>query len=238
MPNSQGNPAFQSQSKYGESTKVIRLPHSLADAIALLLHSGVSSHDIFQKLQSLTEESIVPTLKETDTTLVSVPMEYSLLRAIKDIAKEQNIHHTQWIINQCKKSLTLPADLTESQRQQIESLIDQRFSLLEQQFSAKFALSPNEPQPQVELAIALPDHFPPAGLSSTDLGKIFGFNPNTINAHRRKGNGLLAGWIHKQIPPYQGFRYFPSSREALDRWLSASSTTTPKKKRRSKRSRR
>lgn len=93
MPNPLGNPEFKS--KYGEKTKVIRLPESIASAIALLLSQGCASSDILEHLQPLSQEKLAPDLSETDSTLVHLPVELRLLRAIKDVAKQEDTHYLQ-----------------------------------------------------------------------------------------------------------------------------------------------
>jgi hypothetical protein len=52
MPNPKGNPDFKS--KYGEPTKVVRLPQSIADDIVTLLRVGNSTDDVLKELSSVT----------------------------------------------------------------------------------------------------------------------------------------------------------------------------------------
>lgn len=286
MPNPLGNPEFKS--KYGEKTKVIRLPESIASAIASLLSQGCASSDILESLQPMTQQKLSD-LAETDSTLVHLPVELRLLRAIKDVAKQQGSHYLQWITNQCKQGLNLSPNTSSASpalsEEQLTQLIDQRFdslvpnllNSLQAQLAAyesrltTLEISPplpdnrseptlaiaetdpnnhasqpgklskpnkQTPQPQPKTSqqaadktehkpkpdsspIKLPKNFPPKGLPSVDLAKILNRHQKTINAHRRKGNGLLAGWEYKKVQGLAGWRYFPTTPEALKLWKNA-----------------
>jgi len=51
MPNPKGNPNFKP--KYGEPTKVVRLPESLAMSVADLLKQGSTTKEVLQQLESV-----------------------------------------------------------------------------------------------------------------------------------------------------------------------------------------
>lgn len=51
MPNPHGNPNWKP--KYGEPTKVVRLPQSLADSVTELLKQGSSPAEVLQQLESV-----------------------------------------------------------------------------------------------------------------------------------------------------------------------------------------
>ncbi len=51
MPNPYGNPDFKL--KYGEETKVVRLPKSLVDHITALLKNGATSDEVLRQLRSV-----------------------------------------------------------------------------------------------------------------------------------------------------------------------------------------
>lgn len=291
MPNPQGNPEFKS--KYGEKTKVIRLPESIADALALLLSQGCASSDILESLQPMTQQKLSD-LAETDSTLVHLPVELRLLRAIKDIAKQEQTHYLQWIVDQCKTGLNLSPSLSPTSptlsSEQLTALIDQRFdnlvtnlldslqtqlaafdsrlTQLEHQpllpinppasstaTTASAIASPTpdpDPKPKPTTSqptkstkptsqqqtpstdkaqqpsdstptspIKLPSNFPSHGLASLDLAKLLHRHQATINAHRRRGNGLLSGWQHQKVKGLSGWRYFPTSPLALKLWKDA-----------------
>lgn len=244
MPNPHGNPEFKS--KYGEKTKVIRLPESIADALASLLSQGCASSDILEHLQPLSQQRL-SNLADTDSTLVHLPVELRLLRAIKDVAKQEQTHYLQWILNQSKKGLdlspnTFPVSPTFSQ-EQLNELIDKRLERLQAQlaiYESRLAhlenqpIFPHEPKEAttttaITTAIAkpdpnqikLPNGFPSKGLPSIDLAKVLQRHQKTINAHRRKGNGLLQGWEPKKVKGLAGWRYFPVTSEALKLWKTA-----------------
>jgi len=52
MPNPKGNPDFKA--KYGEPTKVVRLPQSIADDVVTLLRAGNSTDEVLKELNSVT----------------------------------------------------------------------------------------------------------------------------------------------------------------------------------------
>jgi hypothetical protein len=105
MSNPHGNPAFKS--KYSEKTKVSRLPQSLAAALSSLLGEGsaITTTDILQALQPLSNEKLLPDPDDDSLTALSIPIPVGLLTAIKIAAKEQNLHHAEWILNQSRKAL-------------------------------------------------------------------------------------------------------------------------------------
>jgi hypothetical protein len=51
MPNPQGNPEWKP--KYGEPTKVVRLPESLAEQVTALLKQEISTIEVLQQLESV-----------------------------------------------------------------------------------------------------------------------------------------------------------------------------------------
>jgi hypothetical protein len=69
--------------------------------------------------------------------------------------------------------------------------------------------------------IKLPKNFPSKGIPSADLAKLLKKHQKTINAHRRDGNGLLSGWEYKKVRGHAGWRYFPTTPQALQLWKSA-----------------
>ncbi len=80
---------------------------------------------------------------------------------------------------------------------------------------------PSANKPSRKQRFTLPSHFPGYGIGSTDVGKLLNKTPKTINEHRRSGNGLLHEWKPKEIAGYRGWRYFPTTPEALQLWQDA-----------------
>lgn len=178
MSNLKGNPNFTA--KYSESTKVVRLPESLANAISSALDSGLAPADLLDAIAKLAPHSASATsLAASDLTSIKLALSVGLLTSIKIAAKEQSIHYLDWIIDQCRKGLNAPIIPEEMLKNLIENTLEERLTEL----NSRLALleKNNESTPQDDNKKKLSE-----SLSRIELAKRLQISKDALRVKERR----------------------------------------------------
>jgi DNA-binding transcriptional MerR regulator len=207
MPNPHGNPSFKS--KYSEKTKVTRLPESLAAALSNLLDEGsaITSSDILQALQPLSQEKLSPDPDDDTRTSLSLPVPVGLLTAIKIAAKEQNLHHADWVLNQCRKALNqLPEPSLDEKA--IAPLIQKLITPQLEAYEARLAQLEEQLKQFSTPKSKLPDP-----LTEKDLAARLNKKPATVGRFRRRKPDKFEDYCRQDDPEGYAWRFDSESRK-------------------------